>query len=170
MGRLGSTTSVRARQMRRVLARWQRSGLTGELGNLCCHPSQSAVYRRFCATVRHPRAFPSVIQGSVSISARTNQSLSHCKCPDGVARRERSGNFSFLRGQKCQPDARGRRKLIHAMGVTRGKELVLEADLVGSGARAGTQLIKARPPAARMSLYESLWGLPERNRWTLLPT
>src|ERR1700732_3977199 len=28
MGRLGSTTSVRARQMRRVLARWQRSGLT----------------------------------------------------------------------------------------------------------------------------------------------
>ena len=28
MGRLGSTTSVRARQMRRVLAGWQRSGLT----------------------------------------------------------------------------------------------------------------------------------------------
>jgi len=28
MGRLGSTTSPRARQMRRVLARWQRSGLT----------------------------------------------------------------------------------------------------------------------------------------------
>jgi hypothetical protein len=28
MGRLGSTTSRRARQMRRVLARWQRSGLT----------------------------------------------------------------------------------------------------------------------------------------------
>src|SRR6266849_9721522 len=29
MGRLGSTTtSVRAREMRRVLARWQRSGLT----------------------------------------------------------------------------------------------------------------------------------------------
>ena len=28
MGRLGSTTSVRARQMRRVLARWQRSRLT----------------------------------------------------------------------------------------------------------------------------------------------
>jgi len=28
MGRMGSTTSVRARQMRRVLARWQRSGLT----------------------------------------------------------------------------------------------------------------------------------------------
>ncbi len=28
MGRLGSTTSVRARQMRRVLGRWQRSGLT----------------------------------------------------------------------------------------------------------------------------------------------
>ena len=28
MGRLGSTTSLRARQMRRVLARWQRSGLT----------------------------------------------------------------------------------------------------------------------------------------------
>jgi hypothetical protein len=28
MGSLGSTTSVRARQMRRVLARWQRSGLT----------------------------------------------------------------------------------------------------------------------------------------------
>ena len=33
MGRMGSTTSVRARQMRRVLARWQRSGLTlGEYG------------------------------------------------------------------------------------------------------------------------------------------
>src|ERR1700720_4359287 len=28
MGRMGSTTSVRARQMRRVLAGWQRSGLT----------------------------------------------------------------------------------------------------------------------------------------------
>ena len=28
MGRMGSTTSVRARQMRRMLARWQRSGLT----------------------------------------------------------------------------------------------------------------------------------------------
>ncbi len=28
MGRMGSTTSVRTRQMRRVLARWQRSGLT----------------------------------------------------------------------------------------------------------------------------------------------
>jgi hypothetical protein len=28
MERLGSTTSVRPRQMRRVLARWQRSGLT----------------------------------------------------------------------------------------------------------------------------------------------
>ena len=28
MGSLGSTTSVRARQMRRVLERWQRSGLT----------------------------------------------------------------------------------------------------------------------------------------------
>jgi predicted transcriptional regulator len=28
MGRMGSTTSVRARQMRRVLARWQLSGLT----------------------------------------------------------------------------------------------------------------------------------------------
>jgi hypothetical protein len=28
MGRSGSTTSVRARQMRRTLARWQRSGLT----------------------------------------------------------------------------------------------------------------------------------------------
>ena len=28
MGRMGSTTSVRAREMRRVLARWQRSGLT----------------------------------------------------------------------------------------------------------------------------------------------
>jgi hypothetical protein len=28
MGRLGSTTSVRARQMRRVLAGWRRSGLT----------------------------------------------------------------------------------------------------------------------------------------------
>jgi hypothetical protein len=28
MGKMGSTTSVRARQMRRVLARWQRSGLT----------------------------------------------------------------------------------------------------------------------------------------------
>lgn len=28
MGRMGSTTSVRARQMGRVLARWQRSGLT----------------------------------------------------------------------------------------------------------------------------------------------
>jgi hypothetical protein len=28
MGRMGSTTSERARQMRRVLARWQRSGLT----------------------------------------------------------------------------------------------------------------------------------------------
>lgn len=28
MGRMGSTTSVRALQMRRVLARWQRSGLT----------------------------------------------------------------------------------------------------------------------------------------------
>jgi hypothetical protein len=28
MGRLGSTTSVRAREMRRVLAGWQRSGLT----------------------------------------------------------------------------------------------------------------------------------------------
>ena len=28
MGRMGSTTSVRARQMRRVLAYWQRSGLT----------------------------------------------------------------------------------------------------------------------------------------------
>jgi hypothetical protein len=28
MGRMGSMTSVRARQMRRMLARWQRSGLT----------------------------------------------------------------------------------------------------------------------------------------------
>ena len=28
MGRMGSTTSVRAREMRRVLADWQRSGLT----------------------------------------------------------------------------------------------------------------------------------------------
>ena len=28
MGRMGSTTSVRARQMRRGLAGWQRSGLT----------------------------------------------------------------------------------------------------------------------------------------------
>ena len=28
MARMGSTTSVRARQMRRVLARWQGSGLT----------------------------------------------------------------------------------------------------------------------------------------------
>ena len=28
MGKLGSTTSRRARQMRRVLARWERSGLT----------------------------------------------------------------------------------------------------------------------------------------------
>ncbi|MBP1687733.1 MAG: hypothetical protein H6Q33_3876 [Deltaproteobacteria bacterium] len=28
MGRLGSTTSPRARQPRRVLARWQRDGLT----------------------------------------------------------------------------------------------------------------------------------------------
>jgi len=28
MGRMGSATSVRARQMRRVLAGWQRSGLT----------------------------------------------------------------------------------------------------------------------------------------------
>jgi hypothetical protein len=28
MGSMGSTTSVRAREMRRVLARWQRSGLT----------------------------------------------------------------------------------------------------------------------------------------------
>jgi hypothetical protein len=28
MGRMGSTTSVRAREMRRVLAHWQRSGLT----------------------------------------------------------------------------------------------------------------------------------------------
>ena len=28
MGRMGSTTTVRARQMRRVLARWKRSGLT----------------------------------------------------------------------------------------------------------------------------------------------
>jgi hypothetical protein len=28
MGRLGSTTSPRARQMRRMLARWERSGLT----------------------------------------------------------------------------------------------------------------------------------------------
>src|ERR1700719_632766 len=28
MGRMGSTTSERARQMQRVLVRWQRSGLT----------------------------------------------------------------------------------------------------------------------------------------------
>ncbi len=28
MGRLGSTTSARARQMRRMLARWERSGLS----------------------------------------------------------------------------------------------------------------------------------------------
>jgi hypothetical protein len=28
MGRMGSTTSVRAREMHRVLVRWQRSGLT----------------------------------------------------------------------------------------------------------------------------------------------
>jgi hypothetical protein len=28
MGRMGSTTSVRAREMRRVLAHWQHSGLT----------------------------------------------------------------------------------------------------------------------------------------------
>jgi len=28
MGRMGLTTSVRAREMRRVLGRWQRSGLT----------------------------------------------------------------------------------------------------------------------------------------------
>ncbi len=28
MGRMGSTTSVRAREMRRVLAGWERSGLT----------------------------------------------------------------------------------------------------------------------------------------------
>src|SRR5260370_31293020 len=28
MGRMGSTTAVRARQMRRVLGHWQRSGLT----------------------------------------------------------------------------------------------------------------------------------------------
>ena len=33
MGRMGSTTSARARQMYRVLERWQRSGLTlGEFG------------------------------------------------------------------------------------------------------------------------------------------
>ena len=33
MGRMGSTTSARARQMRRELARWQRSGLKlGEYG------------------------------------------------------------------------------------------------------------------------------------------
>ncbi len=28
MGRMGSTTSVRAREMHRVLVRWQHSGLT----------------------------------------------------------------------------------------------------------------------------------------------
>ena len=28
MGSMGSTTSMRASEMRRVLARWQRSGLT----------------------------------------------------------------------------------------------------------------------------------------------
>jgi hypothetical protein len=31
-------------------------------------------------------------------------------------------------------------------GVTRGEELGLEADRVGSGARVGTQLVKGRPP------------------------
>ena len=35
-------------------------------------------------------------------------------------------------------------------GVTRGEELGLEADRAGSGARAGTQLIKARPPGKQV--------------------
>ena len=41
-------------------------------------------------------------------------------------------------------------------GVTRGEELGLEAERAGSGARAGTQLIREGRCAARMSLYDSL--------------
>ena len=38
MGRLGSTTTVRAREMRRVLRRWERSGLT-----LCAFAPQCGI-------------------------------------------------------------------------------------------------------------------------------
>jgi hypothetical protein len=47
MGRMGSTTSVRARLMRRMLARWQRSGLTlREFGEKHGIPLSTLSWRR----------------------------------------------------------------------------------------------------------------------------
>ena len=47
MGRLGSTTSPRARQMRRVLTRWERSGLSlREFGEQCGIPLSTLTWWR----------------------------------------------------------------------------------------------------------------------------
>jgi hypothetical protein len=49
-------------------------------------------------------------------------------------------------GQKVTTRRAWQKEAHPRYGVTRGEELGLEADRAESGARAGTQLIKARPP------------------------
>ena len=72
MGSFGSTTSVRARQMRRVLARWQRSGLT----------------LRGIGSRRHPHQMPAV-----------QDDLHNRCCPWNVRRRWHFGeHHRVLRG------------------------------------------------------------------------
>ena len=58
-----------------------------------------------------------------STHPRKQSITSSLRCSDGAARRHRSGN-SLPRARRWQPGARGRRKPIHAMGVTRGGSLV----------------------------------------------
>jgi len=83
-------------------------------GPLCHHPSHSAVYRRFRATVRHPRASSRrVVQGSVN--RRPCRSLFELKIPGDnrsatPVRHEGEGqNYDvtsgsrLIRTQQCSP-------------------------------------------------------------------
>ncbi len=75
MGRLGSTTSPRARQMRRVLARWQRSGLTlREFGQQRGFPLSTLtwwrqVFRR-AGEPEHPACKSAPVSNAVVFTAR----------------------------------------------------------------------------------------------------
>jgi hypothetical protein len=99
---------------------------------------------------------------------RNNQLLPHCNARMG--RRAAIGlAMLFCGGPKVTPRRAWQTEAHPRYGVTRGEELGLEAARAGSGARAGTQLINGRRPASPY-VSRTRWSLPERNRWTLLPT
>src|ERR1700719_628980 len=78
-------------------------------------------------------------------TARNNQSLPHCNARMG--KRAAIGLAMLCCGGQKVTTRRAWQKEAHPRyGVTRGEELGLEADRAESGARVGTQLIKARPP------------------------